>query len=93
MQPTVLAPGTRVDPSWTPVSSPAEAAHLVSAGVTVVVELPSGLNAALAVASVFRWYGAQVFVTAHQDEVRQALDMTDSLAGRRPPALTRRGLA
>ncbi|MFI6296281.1 hypothetical protein ACIBEJ_32125 [Nonomuraea sp. NPDC050790] len=93
MQPTLVAPGTRVDPSWTRAGSPAEAAHLVATGKVVVVELPADLNPALAAAAVYRWHGTQIFITHHHDEVRQAIDMTDSLAGRRPPALTRRGLA
>lgn len=62
-------------------------------GATVLVSLPPQLDAALAAAAIYRWEGVTVFVTEHTDQVRLALDMTDSLAGNRPPALTRRGLA
>ncbi|NUW46408.1 hypothetical protein [Nonomuraea rhodomycinica] len=93
MSPAVVAPGARPDPSWTPAGSPAEAAALARAGATVLVTLPAPLDAALAAAAVYRWHGAGVFVTEHTEQVRQALEMTDSLAGRRPPALARRALA
>ncbi|SDG91690.1 hypothetical protein SAMN05421505_109106 [Sinosporangium album] len=52
-----------------------------------------GEAAELAAASICAWLGARVFRTSRPDAVRQALDMTESLAGRRPPAVTRRGLA
>ncbi|GAA2283056.1 hypothetical protein GCM10010149_29800 [Nonomuraea roseoviolacea subsp. roseoviolacea] len=93
MSPAVVAPGAPPDPSWTPAGSPAEAAALARSGATVLVTLPEPLDAALAAAAVYRWHGADVFVTGHADQVRQALEMTDSLAGRRPPALARRALA
>jgi hypothetical protein len=50
-----------------------------------------GETEALAAAAVYAWAGARIFRTSH--DVQLALDMTESLAGRRPPALTRRGLA
>ncbi|MEU4535046.1 hypothetical protein AB0G15_09285 [Streptosporangium sp. NPDC023825] len=49
--------------------------------------------AELTAASICAWAGARVFRTDRADQVRLAVEMTDSLAGRRPPALTRRGLA
>ncbi|MBG0815104.1 hypothetical protein [Planomonospora sp. ID82291] len=49
--------------------------------------------AELAAASICAWLGARVFRTARPDQVRLAVAMTESLAGRRPPALARRGLA
>jgi hypothetical protein len=49
--------------------------------------------AELAAAAVCAWLGARVFRTARPDQVRLAVAMTESLAGRRPPALARRGLA
>ncbi len=82
-----------MDPAWTPARSPADVAELAARGATPLVVLPAELDAALAAAAVHRWHGAAVFVTEHAEEVRLALDMTDSLAGRRPPALARRGLA
>lgn len=59
----------------------------------MLVRLPAQLDAALAAAALYGWAGARVFATAHADQVRLALAMTESLAGRRPPTLTRRGLA
>ncbi|MFC4058299.1 hypothetical protein ACFOWE_08340 [Planomonospora corallina] len=49
--------------------------------------------AELAAASVCAWLGARVFRTTRPGQVRLAVEMTESLAGRRPPALARRGLA
>ncbi|WP_436763909.1 hypothetical protein [Streptosporangium sp. V21-05] len=49
--------------------------------------------AELTAASICAWAGARVFRTDRVERVRLAVEMTDSLAGRRPPALTRRGLA
>ncbi|WP_449062621.1 hypothetical protein [Planomonospora algeriensis] len=49
--------------------------------------------AELAAASVCAWLGVRVFRTARPEQVRLAVAMTESLAGRRPPALARRGLA
>ncbi|GGK68912.1 hypothetical protein Ppa06_27770 [Planomonospora parontospora subsp. parontospora] len=49
--------------------------------------------AELAAAAVCAWLGARVFRTTRPDQVRLAVAMTESLAGRRPPALARRGLA
>ncbi|MFI6598820.1 hypothetical protein ACIBHX_21400 [Nonomuraea sp. NPDC050536] len=93
MMPALVTPGAPWDPAWTQARTPAEAAELSAGGATVLVTLPSRLDAALAAAAVYFWHGARVFVTEYTDEVRQALEMTDSLAGNRPPALTRRGLA
>lgn len=88
-----MRPGDHIDPAWISASTPAQAAELSAGGATVLVTLPSPLDAALAAAAVYYWSGARVFVTEHTDPVQQALDMTASLAGDRPPALTRRGLA
>ncbi|MEV0587414.1 hypothetical protein [Nonomuraea sp. NPDC050310] len=96
MRPAVVTPGVPPEPGWAEARTLSEAAALSASGVTVLVRLPPELDAALAAASAFRWHGAQVFVTEHDEHVGQvtlALDMTDSLAGRRPPAVTRRGLA
>lgn len=89
----MLAPGAPVDDAWATARTPAQTAELARSGVTVLVTLPADLDAALAAASVHCWLGARVFVTEHTTQVRLALDMTESLAGRRPPTLTRRGLA
>ncbi|MBB5492837.1 hypothetical protein [Nocardiopsis metallicus] len=47
----------------------------------------------VALATVYAWAGASVFVTAHPERVRRALDMVASVRGERPPAAVRRGLA
>jgi hypothetical protein len=48
---------------------------------------------AVAVAAISTWLGAPIIRTRHTRAVRRAIDMTASIAGRRPPALTIRGLA
>jgi hypothetical protein len=49
--------------------------------------------AVIAVAAVSTWLAAAAIRTRHVREVRRAIDMTATIAGRRPPALTIRGLA
>ncbi|GAA3105900.1 hypothetical protein [Streptosporangium carneum] len=95
---TVLAPGDQGDPSWAEAESIAEIEELARAGRTVVVtpaEIAgdAGEAAELAAASLCAWAGARAFRTTRPDQVRLAVEMTESLAGRRPPTLTRRGLA
>jgi hypothetical protein len=82
-----------LDPSWVEAGSAAEVERHARAGRTVAVTLCGDETTQLATAAVFAWLGARVFRTAHETQVRLALDMTESLAGRRPPALARRGLA
>ncbi|GAA4098181.1 hypothetical protein [Nonomuraea soli] len=93
MSPALVTPGAPWEPDWVQAHTPSEAARLSAEGRTALVRLPGQLDAALAAASVFRWHGATIFVTEHTDQVGLAVEMTDCLAGRRPPALTRRGLA
>ncbi|MGW0588045.1 hypothetical protein [Streptosporangium sp. NPDC002607] len=102
--PLVLGPGDPGEPGWVEAHSIGEVEELVRAGRTVVVT-PARLAAAtagderdaeaaeLTAASICAWAGARVFRTDRREQVRLAVEMTDSLAGRRPPALTRRGLA
>jgi len=47
----------------------------------------------LATAAVSAWLGAQVYRVHEVAETRQVLDMVASIAGHRPPAVARRGLA
>ncbi|MFC4587425.1 hypothetical protein [Sphaerisporangium corydalis] len=89
----VTGPDHPLDPSWAEARTPAEAERHARAGRTVAVTLSGEETAQVAAAAVFAWLGARVFRTDCQDQVRMALDMTESLAGRRPPALARRGLA
>ncbi len=48
--------------------------------------------AVVAVAALSTWLGAPVVRTRHTRAARRAIDMTASIAGTRPPALTVRGL-
>jgi hypothetical protein len=49
--------------------------------------------AVIATAAVCTWLGAPVVRSRHIRAVRRAIDMTASIAGRRPPSHTVRGLA
>ena len=49
--------------------------------------------AVIATAAVCTWLGAPVVRSRHTRAVRRAIDMTASIAGRRPPSHTIRGLA
>lgn len=49
--------------------------------------------AVVATAAVLTWLGTPAIRTRHVLPVRRAIDMTCSIAGTRPPALTTRGLA
>ncbi|MGI5492440.1 hypothetical protein [Microtetraspora malaysiensis] len=91
----VLGPDDAIDPGWVMAGSMMEVSDLVRAGRTVVVTLPEEPTEAVAAAAVFAWAGARVFraTPGTARDVRLAVEMTESLAGRRPPALTRRGLA
>jgi hypothetical protein len=50
-------------------------------------------GAVIATAAVCTWLGAPVVRSRHTRAVRRAIDMTASIAGRRPPSRTVRGLA
>lgn len=99
MEPLVIGLSDPGDPAWTEVTSVDEIEPHARAGRTVAVT-PSALvpgadgeAGEIAAACVAAWLGARVFRTARPQEVAVALRMTESLAGRRRPALTRRGLA
>jgi hypothetical protein len=49
--------------------------------------------AVVAVAAISTWLGVAGIRTRHVTQVRRAIDMTSSIVGTRPPALTTRGLA
>ena len=75
-------PGARL---WT--GSPAAVdADSIAAGAA---DSPAGVVAAAAIGT---WLGAPAIRTRHVAAVRRAIDMTLSIAGDRPPALTTRGL-
>ena len=63
-------------------------------GETLDVPVPADrLVGTLAATSVSAWLGARVFRAHDVLATRQTLDMVASIAGRRPPAVARRGLA
>ncbi len=59
----------------------------------IVGAVPVAAAEEVALATVYAWAGARVFVTDHPERVRRALDMVASVRGDRPPAAVRRGLA
>lgn len=89
----VTGPDAPLESDWVEARSAGEAERYAGAGRIVAVSLSGDETTQVAMAAIFRWLGAQVFRTDYEQQVRLALEMTDSLAGRRPPALTRRGLA
>nr|WP_062339039.1 hypothetical protein [Herbidospora sakaeratensis] len=63
---------------------------------TETIELPADLDEAIAVAALAAWRGPAQFLVAdpaHAEAIGQAVAMAEAIAGRRPPALARRGLA
>jgi dihydropteroate synthase len=59
------------------------------------LDLPVGerLVGTLATTAISAWVGARVYRVHNVAETRQVLDMVSSIAGSRPPAVARRGLA
>ncbi len=62
-------------------------------GETLDLPVPERLTGTLAATAVSAWLGARVFRAHDVAATRQTLDMVASLAGTRPPAVARRGLA
>ncbi|WP_340558255.1 dihydropteroate synthase [Streptomyces sp. GSL17-111] len=62
-------------------------------GETLDRPVKERLTGTLATTAVSAWLGAQVFRVHEVAETRQVLDMVASIAGHRPPAVARRGLA
>jgi dihydropteroate synthase len=62
-------------------------------GETLDLPVPERLTGTLATTAVSAWLGARVFRAHDVAATRQVLDMVASLAGTRPPAVSRRGLA
>jgi len=81
---------------WTdPRAEPLDADRLAAAGAARRggAAGPVTPAAVIAAAAVCAWLGAPVVRSRHTRAVRRAIDMTASIAGRRPPARTVRGLA
>jgi len=83
-------------------TTPAGVGPAVRAGWTVLADLeeqadledqPDSLARTEAIAALCAWLGASVLRTRHVAQVRRCADMTESIAGRRPPAWALRGLA
>jgi dihydropteroate synthase len=62
-------------------------------GETLDLPTDQRVTGTLAATAVSAWLGARVFRAHQVRETRQVLDMVASIAGRRPPANARRGLA
>ncbi|MFF7334306.1 dihydropteroate synthase [Streptomyces sp. NPDC090306] len=62
-------------------------------GETLDRPVKERLVGTLATTAVSAWLGAQVYRVHEVAETRQVLDMVSSIAGHRPPAVARRGLA
>ncbi|MET7595322.1 dihydropteroate synthase [Streptomyces sp. NPDC004082] len=62
-------------------------------GETLDRPVKERLVGTLATTAVSAWLGAQVYRVHEVAETRQVLDMVASIAGHRPPAVARRGLA
>ncbi|HZG03441.1 MAG TPA: dihydropteroate synthase [Streptomyces sp.] len=62
-------------------------------GETLDRPVKERLTGTLATTAVSAWLGARVFRVHEVAETRQVLDMVASIAGHRPPAVARRGLA
>src|SRR5690242_17335667 len=62
-------------------------------GETLDRPVKERLIGTLATTAVSAWLGAQVYRVHEVAETRQVLDMVASIAGHRPPAVARRGLA
>jgi dihydropteroate synthase len=62
-------------------------------GETLDLPTEDRMLGTLAATAVSAWQGARVFRAHHVRETKQLLDMVASIAGHRPPAVARRGLA
>ncbi|NUP40284.1 MAG: dihydropteroate synthase, partial [Streptomyces sp.] len=62
-------------------------------GETLDRPVKERLIGTLATTAVSAWLGAQVYRVHEVEETRQVLEMVASIAGHRPPAVARRGLA
>lgn len=93
--PDAVWPGTPAGPDPAAEPGPPGPAALVDADL-VAARGAGGdatVAAVAAVAAVSTWLGVATVRTRHVRAARRAIDMTASIAGRRPPALTTRGLA
>jgi hypothetical protein len=76
-----------------PPGDPVDADRLAARAAAADPAGPAPPAAVIATAAVCTWLGVPLVRSRHTRAVRRAIDMTASIAGRRPPARTVRGLA
>jgi hypothetical protein len=76
-----------------PPGDPVDADRLAARAAAADPPGPAPPAAVIATAAVCTWLGVPLVRSRHTRAVRRAIDMTASIAGRRPPARTVRGLA
>jgi hypothetical protein len=82
------------DALWAgPPGDVADADRLAAGAGTADPAGPVGPAAVIATAAVCTWLGVPLVRSRHIRAARRAIDMTASIAGRRPPSRTVRGLA
>jgi hypothetical protein len=93
--PAAVWPGSAAGPGPSAEPGPPGPAALVDADLVAAPGAggDAPVAAVVAVAAVSTWLAAAAVRTRHVRAARRAIDMTASIAGRRPPALTTRGLA
>ena len=75
-----------------PPGDPVDADQLAARAATVDPAGQPRPAAVIATAAVCTWLGVPLVRSRHTRAVRRAIDMTASIAGRRPPSRTVRGL-
>jgi hypothetical protein len=76
-----------------PPGDPVDADRLAARATAADPAGPAPPAAVIATAAVCAWLGVPLVRSRHTRAVRRAIDMTASIAGRRPPSRTIRGLA
>ena len=85
--------GEPVDVDRLAVEAAGQAGRGTGAGAGIGTGSRDPAVAVIATAAICTWLGAPLVRSRHTAAVRQAIDMTQSIAGGRPPARTVRGLA
>jgi hypothetical protein len=85
--------GEPVDVDRLAVQAAGQAGRGTGAGTGIGTGSRDPAGAVIATAAICTWLGAPLVRSRHTAAVRQAIDMTESIAGGRPPARTVRGLA
>lgn len=85
--------GEPVDVDRLAVQAAGQAGRGTGTGTGIGTGSRDPAGAVIATAAICTWLGAPLIRSRHTAAVRQAIDMTESIAGGRPPARTVRGLA